>query len=626
MGVASRVVAIMFLALLILFLAPQPILYAGSCIYVDIPAVSSQSGGGSTVRVSICSTKGSGIIRISGVDMIEPDTLASIAVAYILAQIYSGKSFSGSDLEINFERSVHDISGPSAGALLTLTLYKILSGYPMETKISGTGAINLDGSVEAVGGVPQKISALRNIGYRVIFIPISNYIQLEPRINDSFMGLNIIPVGNIAPLLGVKTPQLMEPEPNISFIIERVSRDHVSSMKELVEQLINIYMSRVADRNSQYYGSTIGLVSIASSSPPPSGYPEVNLYYLALVSIVQGIVGGDPRGYGGILAERAVESYNRSVDLLRRVFQNIPRSGDPEVYSLYILLLERALNLADYAPAVRSYIASRDMGAISNITASLYGRALSITYWVDLLGNISASGYHGEARIDLQGLSRTSRTILEILGVKNITEISSRYYSAISSLIGSPGDPEGIRMLLTIYILYSYLQGYSSTLKGSTFSQIPLMGDAAQRAIEEIIRSGYMSINLISASQIARSIYQFSSWALESLSKLSGWNNSLDYIRSILSQSAISTSSSASSLNMILALYMGNISIPSKIILASSREAGQASSSIPTQIMDSIYRWGKWILALASIIIAVATAIVGYRSFNSITRSSRDII
>jgi ATP-dependent Lon protease len=613
LGMANRVAAIISIALLILLLAPQPALYAGSCIYIDVPAVSSQSGSGSTVRVSICSSQGSGVIRIRGVDMIESDTLASIVVAYILAQIYSGKSFSGSDLEIYFERSVHDISGPSAGALLTLAFYRILAGYTMETKISGTGAINLDGSVEAVGGVPQKILALRNIGYRVIFIPISNYIQLGPRINDSFRDLNILPVGNIASLLGVKIPQLMEPQPNITSIIERVSRDHASNMKRLVEQLIDIYMSRVADRNSIYYGSTMAIVNIASSRPPPSGYPEVNLYYLALVSIVQGIVGGDPRAYGGILAERAVESYNRSVDLLRKVFQSIPRSGDPEVYSLYILLLERALDLADYAPAVRSYIVSRDVGAIANMTASLYGRALSISYWVDLLGNISASGYSGAARVDLQGLSRTSRSILEILGVKNITEISSRHYSAISTLIGSPRDPEGLRMLSTIYILYSYLQGYSATLKRSTFSQIPLRGDSTPKAIEEIAGSGYMSINLISASQTARSIYQFSAWALENLARLPTLNRSLDYILTTLPQSAISTSSSASSINMILALYMGSISTPSKISLAGSKETGQASQAIPTQIVSNIYRGGAWILAIVSIIIAISTTIAGYR-------------
>lgn len=621
MGVANRVAAIISLALLILLIAPQPALYARSCIYVDVPAVSSQSGVGSTVRVSICSTKGSGVIMIRGVDMIEPDTLTSIVVAYILAQIYSGKSFSGSDLEIYFEKSVHDISGPSAGALFTLAFYRILAGYPME-KISGTGAINLDGSVEAVGGVPQKLSALRNLGYGVIFIPISNYIQLGKRINNAFRDLNITPVGNIASLLGAKTPQLMEPEPNITTIIERVSRDHALNMKRLVEQLISIYMSRVADRNSPYYGSTMAVVDIASSSPPPPGYPEVNLYYLALVSIVQGIVGGDPRAYREILAEKAVESYNRSLDLLRRVFQSIPRSGDPEVYSLYILLLERALELADYAPAVRSYIASRDVGAIANITASLYGRALSISYWVDLLGNISVPGYSGAARIDLQGLSRTSRTLLEILGIRNITGISSVYYSAISGLIGSPGDPEGLRMLLTTYILYSYLKDYSATLKSSTFSQIPLGGDVSPRAIGDITRSGYMSISLISASQIARSIYQYSSWALENLAKLSTWNRSVDYILSRLPQSAISTSSSASSLNMILAIYTGNISIPSKISLAGSRESGQTSPNIFTRIMDSIYREGTWILAIISIIIAITTAIAGYMSFSSKARSS----
>jgi hypothetical protein len=76
----------------------QPAYYADSCGYVDIPAVESQSGRGSTVRVTICVSPGSGYIRIYGVDRVESDTIVIIFAAYILAQIYSGKRLSTSDL------------------------------------------------------------------------------------------------------------------------------------------------------------------------------------------------------------------------------------------------------------------------------------------------------------------------------------------------------------------------------------------------------------------------------------------------------------------------------------------------------------------------------------------------
>jgi|GEM_PF-3065046 len=76
----------------------QPAYYADSCGYVDIPAVESQSGRGSTVRITICVSPGSGYIRIYGVDRVESDTIVSIFAAYILAQIYSGKRLSTSDL------------------------------------------------------------------------------------------------------------------------------------------------------------------------------------------------------------------------------------------------------------------------------------------------------------------------------------------------------------------------------------------------------------------------------------------------------------------------------------------------------------------------------------------------
>jgi hypothetical protein len=84
--------------LLSILILLQPAYYADSCGYVDIPAVESQSGRGSTVRVTICVSPGSGYIRIYGVDRVESDTIVIIFAAYILAQIYSGKRLSTSDL------------------------------------------------------------------------------------------------------------------------------------------------------------------------------------------------------------------------------------------------------------------------------------------------------------------------------------------------------------------------------------------------------------------------------------------------------------------------------------------------------------------------------------------------
>jgi predicted S18 family serine protease len=130
----------------------QPAYYADSCGYVDIPAVESQSGRGSTVRVTICVSPGSGYIRIYGVDRVESDTIVIIFAAYILAQIYSRQEIIYLRSLIYFGRNVEDISGPSAGALLTYAFYSILERNRIGPEISGTGAINIDGSVEAVGG------------------------------------------------------------------------------------------------------------------------------------------------------------------------------------------------------------------------------------------------------------------------------------------------------------------------------------------------------------------------------------------------------------------------------------------------------------------------------------------
>jgi hypothetical protein len=53
---------------------------------------------------------------------------------------------------------------------------------------------------------------------------------------------------------------------------------------------MEIYMSRVTDRGSQSYRDASTLLNIAEKIPPLEGYPSINLCYLALLSIAQGVV------------------------------------------------------------------------------------------------------------------------------------------------------------------------------------------------------------------------------------------------------------------------------------------------------------------------------------------------
>ena len=593
------------LLLLILLATPLPLLSAdaGKCAKIDVPAVESQSGRGSVVGVAICIAPGNNVLRIYGADKIESDTLISIVTAYIIAQLLSGQPRIGYDIDISFERYVQDVSGPSAGVLMTVALYSLLSSSNKYRGLSGTGAINLDGSIEAVGGIPQKLSALRASGYREVFLPVASYIQYRQSIQQ-FGDLVILPVGSIVRLLDISPPSfsLEAGEDYVMDVISNVSKSHGVFMKDLLESLMNIYMSRVSDTGSEEYRVAINIMNIIKNDSPEEGYALINLYYLSLTQLFQAIVNKDPNGYGKILIQRAVDEYNRSISRLAAAFSDIPRVTSLDILLLYLIIFERAVNLTGYESRVRAYMGSGDPGSIVGVAGTLYGRALSIEYWLDILGNITRST---GMNVDLGEVYKISENILRTLGISNTSEAG---LSNIVRAIGSKADLEGLGMLNTVYMLYSYLQNYSYIVRSSTLSQVISVGLGARagtNALDQLRGSGYMIDMLgIIGSGVARSIYSFSQWGLRNIDPQSQETM-------ILLSSLASTSASALSLNTIYMIFSKKVNIPlslefrgeAKSTLQSPTSNG--SSNIPTTDLNMLSN----LLALASMAVAVITLI-----------------
>jgi Lon-like protease len=91
------------------------------------------------------------------------------------------------------------INGPSAGLAFTLTLIDELTPGELTggQRIAVTGTINIDGQVGAIGGLPQKASAVYQTGTKYFLVPASqNEIDLKlARANAP--GVQIIPVATL---------------------------------------------------------------------------------------------------------------------------------------------------------------------------------------------------------------------------------------------------------------------------------------------------------------------------------------------------------------------------------------------------------------------------------------------
>jgi PDZ domain-containing protein len=88
-----------------------------------------------------------------------------------------------------------DVGGPSAGLMWAVTLYDLLTPGDLTggRTIAGTGAIGLDGSVQPIGGIAEKIVAAEDAGADVLLVPRGNLAEARAAGVDD---LTLVPVAS----------------------------------------------------------------------------------------------------------------------------------------------------------------------------------------------------------------------------------------------------------------------------------------------------------------------------------------------------------------------------------------------------------------------------------------------
>jgi PDZ domain-containing protein len=94
----------------------------------------------------------------------------------------------------------NNIGGPSAGLMFTLSIIDKLTPEDLTggQRIAGTGEIALDGGVLPVGGVAEKLVAVRRLGVTTFLIPAENCDSVRGRVPD---GLRLVKVAKIGDAL-----------------------------------------------------------------------------------------------------------------------------------------------------------------------------------------------------------------------------------------------------------------------------------------------------------------------------------------------------------------------------------------------------------------------------------------
>lgn len=110
------------------------------------------------------------------------------------------------DLHVHIPSGAVAKDGPSAGITLATALVSLLTNTPVSSELAMTGEITLTGRVLPVGGVKEKVLAVRRAGIRKMVLPTQNRRDLDEVQPELLEGLQIITVDTMAEVLAAAFP------------------------------------------------------------------------------------------------------------------------------------------------------------------------------------------------------------------------------------------------------------------------------------------------------------------------------------------------------------------------------------------------------------------------------------
>ena len=160
------------------------------------------AAGGEILYIETLLTKGKGEILITGqlADVMKES--ARIAVTLVKSLFPEQTAvLEENDLHIHVPDGATPKDGPSAGITLTTALSSLVTGIPVPPNIGMTGEVSLQGGVNPIGGLPEKLLAAQRAGVKKVFIPADNVDDLREVPEEVRQNLEIVPVEQASEVL-----------------------------------------------------------------------------------------------------------------------------------------------------------------------------------------------------------------------------------------------------------------------------------------------------------------------------------------------------------------------------------------------------------------------------------------
>jgi hypothetical protein len=125
--------------------------------------------------------------------------VSSVQATKWLQSIDTNKTPGRQWFRVDFHDLFNSKGGDSAGATLALAAFSAWRQIPIRQDMAMTGSIRVDGSVKAVGGIPQKVAGTlaQNLGIEIVIVPSENRADLVAVPFDQLCKLTIILADNM---------------------------------------------------------------------------------------------------------------------------------------------------------------------------------------------------------------------------------------------------------------------------------------------------------------------------------------------------------------------------------------------------------------------------------------------
>jgi len=161
--------------------------------------------GGETLQIEVVKLKGEGKLKLTGQlgDVMQESAQAAYSYARLHAKKFgiNDDFYKKIDLHLHIPEGAIPKDGPSAGVTIVTAILSILSGKKVKHNLAMTGEITLTGNVLPIGGLAEKLIAVKRAKINNVIIPKKNEPNLSEIQKEITKGLNIILVDKVDEVL-----------------------------------------------------------------------------------------------------------------------------------------------------------------------------------------------------------------------------------------------------------------------------------------------------------------------------------------------------------------------------------------------------------------------------------------